>query len=163
LFLNPAYLLDVALLYHDTHSLLTHHSLQFTFPCIYFQLMALSASFQLSPKLVHLFPSLLLVQLHYLQLLLLSLELLSICPLLLDYAGLELVVLEVNVAELLPYVLPLLEELELHDMRFLADEVQFLVVLHELRFVMSTSLFVVLHFLVNVDSCFEHRKTFGFI
>jgi hypothetical protein len=34
-----------------------------------------------------------------------------------------LVVLEVNVAELLPYILPLLEELELHGMRFLADQV----------------------------------------
>jgi hypothetical protein len=40
-----------------------------------------------------------------------------------DYPGLELVVLEVNVAELLPYILPLLEELELHSMRFLADQV----------------------------------------
>jgi hypothetical protein len=125
--------------------------------------MTLSASFQLSLKLVHLFPSLLLIQLHYLQLLLLSLELLGICPLLLDYAGFELVVLKVNVAELLPYILPLLEELELHGMRFLSNQIQFLVVLNELRFVMSTSLFVVLHFLVNVDSCFEHRKTFGFI
>jgi hypothetical protein len=125
--------------------------------------MTLSASFQLSLKLVHLFPGLLLVQLHYLQLLLLSLELLGICPLLFDNPGFELVVLEVNVAELLPYILPLLEELELHGMRFLADQVQFLVILHELRFVMSTSLFVVLHFLVNVDSCFEHRKTLGLI
>ena len=125
--------------------------------------MTLSASFQLSLKLVHLFPSLLLVQLHYLELLLLSLELLGICPLLFDNPGFELVVLEVNVAELLPYIIPFLEELKLHGMRFLADQVQFLVVLHELRFVMSTSLFVVLHFFVNVDSCFKHRKTFGLI
>jgi hypothetical protein len=80
-----------------------------------------------------------------------------------DYPGLELVILEVNVTELLPYILPLLEELELHGMSFFSDQVQLLVVLHELRFVMSTSLFVVLHFLVNVDSCFEQRKTFGFI
>lgn len=125
--------------------------------------MTLSASFQLSHKLVHFFPSLLLVQFHYLKLLLLSLELLSICPLLFDYPGIELVVFEVNVTEMLPYILPLIKELELHAMRFLPDQVQFFVVLHELRFVVCTSLFVVLHFLVNVDSCFKHRETLGFI
>ena len=80
-----------------------------------------------------------------------------------DYPGLELVVPKVKVTELLPYILPLLEELELQGMRFLADQVQLLVILDELRFVMSTSLFVVLHFLVYVDSCFEHRKTFCLI
>jgi hypothetical protein len=43
--------------------------------------------------------------------------------LLFDYPGLELVVLKVNVTELLPYILPLLEELELHGMSFFADQV----------------------------------------
>ena len=92
-----------------------------------------------------------------------SLELLGVCSLLFDYPGLELVILEVNVTELLPHILFLLEELELHGMRFLTDQVQLLVVLHELRFVMSASLLIVLHLFVNVDSCFEHRKAFRLI